>query len=155
MEYRFLRAALGVALLINTGACGGPTGPDSGEAVEISLAVSGGIEGVNWRLTVDGGAGWIVGNGCDDQRNCDWEDGEVLGTFDAAALTDLAGKFFEGGFFDGPADFGSECCDQFDYVLSYRDVDDDRSVSGSDGTIPQNVRSLILLVEQFVADVRG
>ena len=132
-----------------------PDCADSAEAVEISLAVSGGSEGVNWGLTVNGGAGWIVGNACDLQLNCDWEDGEVLGAFDPADLTDLAGEFFERGFFDGPADYGSECCDQFDYVLSYRDVDDDRAVSGSDGTIPQNLRSLILIVEQFVTNARG
>jgi len=140
---------------MSAAACDGPSAPDGGETVQISLSVSGGIAGVNWGFTVDGPAGRIVGNTCDVPLACDWEDGDVLGAFDAADLADLAGNFLERGFFDGPADYGSECCDQFNYVLSYRDVDNDRSVRGSDGTIPQSLRSLILLVEQFVTNARG
>jgi len=134
--------------------CGSPTGPDSGDTVEIMLAVSGGIAGIDWQLTVNGAEGRIVGDRCAGQPGCDWTAGDILATFDATDLIGLATEFTRRGFFDGPADFGTECCDQFDYVLSYRDDDEDRTVTGSDARIPQNIRDLILLVEQFVSDAR-
>ena len=95
------------------------------------------------------------GNACESRLNCDWEEDQILGTFDPDVFTDLSGSFFDRGFFDGPTDYVNECWDQVIYSLSYTDANDDRTVTGSDGTIPLNIRSLILLVEQFVTNARG
>lgn len=136
------------------GGCNSATGPDDGSTVEIALSVSGGIAGVDWQFTLSGADGQIIGNRCQGPVGCDWTDGELLATIDPADLMGLANEFIGRGFFDGPTDFGTECCDQFDYVLSYRDADDDRTVTGSEAKLPGNVRSLILLVEQFVSNAR-
>lgn len=151
----------GVALLscvLAAGAadrCVVTTAPDGGGNVRIVLAVSGGLAGVDWQVTVDGRDGRVVGDRCRAGIACDWQPGEVLASVDDRAIRGLAHRFFEADFFRDDAEYGTECCDQFDYALTYRDSDDERTVTGSDGTLPERIRELIGDVIAFVEDARG
>lgn len=123
--------------------------------MRIELSVSGGIAGVSWAYVVDGSEGRVVGGECVRRTGCDWEAGEVLARVPDARVRALAGRFVEAGF---PAlertDFGTECCDQFDYVLTYRDAAAAKTVRGSDGTLPEEVLELIRRVRAFVEEAR-
>lgn len=147
------------AILALTGAqgCGaGSAAPERAEQVRIELAVSGGIAGTDWAITIDGARGLIIGERCRGPVGCDWSDGETLAAVDDAAVLALAGRFAEEGFFAlDRTDFGTECCDQFDYALAYVDEERERTVRGSDGTIPESVSRLVSAVRSFVADARG
>lgn len=135
--------------------CAVATRPESGGNVRIVLAVSGGIAGVDWQVTIDGREGRIVGDRCSDVIACDWRPGAVLASVGDDAVRELAIRFFEAEFFRGEAEHGTECCDQFDYVLTYSDPDDERTVTGSDGTLPERIRALIGEVTRFVEDARA
>ena len=47
-------------------------------------------------------------------------------------------------------DFGTECCDQFNYRLTFRSGVAATTVRGSDTTLPDDVRELIDLVLQLI-----
>jgi hypothetical protein len=145
---------LALTTLVSVG-CHTPTAPDAADSIQITLAVSGGIAGVDWQYTLDGRQARILGDRCRDEVVCDWEPGDVLATIDLAGLEALGQEFFSRGFFDSPESYGTECCDQFDYRLTYVDSDDEWTVRGSDGTLPPNILSLVLLVQQFVSNARG
>lgn len=135
--------------------CAVATAPTSGGNVRIVLAVTGGLAGVDWQVTIDGRDGRITGDRCRDRVACDWEPGDLLATVSEEAVRGLADRFFETGFFRGDANHGTQCCDQFDYALTYRDSDDRRTVTGSDGTLPRAVRDLIGEVTAFVEEARS
>jgi hypothetical protein len=143
-------AVIGLA----TAGCSGAT-TDSGDPGEIVivLSVSGGIAATDWQITIDGSRGVIVGDRCEG-LNCDWGPGETLATVTGDEISALAVQFVASGFFSGPREFGSQCCDQFDYVLRYTDDDDDRDIQGSDGTLPERLRDLIDAVRRFVDEAR-
>jgi hypothetical protein len=136
--------------------CEGPTAPEDTERVRIVLGVSGGIAGVDWQLTIDGGKAEIVGDRCLAGLGCDWEAGEVLAATDEPQLLELARRFLETGFLElSQTDFGTECCDQFTYELTYVDADNLNTVLGSDSTLPSSVLDLVGEVQQFVNDARA
>ena len=140
--------------LLTAASCG-PISPDSPEEVRIELSVSGGIAGVSWSYTLDGPVGAVVGGECVRGPACDWDPGQILARFSAEKLRPLAVRFVESGF---PGlertDYGTQCCDQFTYVLTYRDADADRTVRGSDGTLPAAVLELVRAVRTFVEETR-
>ena len=74
---------------------------------------------------------------------------------DEGSVRSLATRFFDVGFFRGDAEYGSECCDQFDDTPTYRDADDERTVTGSDGSLPEEMRELVGDGIAFVQDARG
>lgn len=156
---RWLGFGLGVWGLVAVSgaqACGSPTAPERAEDVRIELGVSGGFAGVDWQITIDGRAGWIVGDRCRGNLDCDWEAGELLATVDAARILELARRFIDVGFLElRQTDFGTECCDQFGYQLTYADDDDRRTVHGSDGTLPSSVLTLIEDVRRFLSESRS
>lgn len=146
--------ALALTTLVSFG-CQTPAAPDTADSIQITLAVSGGIAGVDWQYTVDGRQARILGDRCRGETVCDWEPGDVLATVDLEGLAALGQEFFARGFFDSRESYGTECCDQFDYRLTYVDSDDEWTVEGSDGTLPSHILSLVLLVQQFVSNARG
>jgi hypothetical protein len=153
---RLVLGILGVMVLCGAQGCEGPTAPEETESVRIVLGVSGGIAGVNWQLTIDGGRAEIVGDRCRALLGCDWEAGEVLAATDATQLLELARRFHETGFLElSQTDFGTECCDQFSYELTYAEADDRRTVLGSDSTLPTSVLDLVGEVQQFVNEARA
>lgn len=153
---RLVFGVCGVIVLCGAGGCEGPTAPEDSQNVRIVLAVSGGFAGVDWQLTLDGRTARIVGDRCRGALDCDWEDGEVLAATDADQLLALARRFVETGFLELPrTDYGTECCDQFGYELTYADADDRKTVLGSDGTLPTSVLDLVGEVRQFVTAARA
>lgn len=147
--------AAGLGLALASWGCGWLTGPKSGDEVEITLAVSGGLAGVDWQYTIDGRSGRVTGDRCVGDAGCDWEAGQELATFDPHWLISLADEFFDRGFFRGPVNYGSVCCDFFDYVLTYRDDRHDRTLQGGGGSLPVEILGLIDLIEKFVDRVRS
>lgn len=149
----------GLAVACGVQACGGPTAPEPGEDVRdvrIVLGVTGGFAGVDWQLTIDGRTGQIVGDRCRGEIDCDWAAGEVLSTIDGDRLLGLARRFVDAGFLElHGTDFGTQCCDQFDYRLTYTDHDGHKTVLGSDGTLPAFVLNLIADVRDFVSASRS
>lgn len=158
------RCVIAVLPVAGAQGCGGHTAPEpaadariGGAAeVRIELAVSGGIAGTEWAVTIDGARGVVVGDRCRGPVGCDWADGETLATVDEEALLALARRFAAEGFFDlERTDYGSQCCDQFDYALGYSDAERGRTVRGSDGTLPASVMRLVGAVRSFVDEARG
>jgi hypothetical protein len=153
---RLVLGVWGGIVLCGAQGCERPTAPEDGENVRIVLGVSGGFAGVDWQLTIDSRRAEIVGDRCRAQLDCDWEAGEVLGATDEAQLLVLARRFLETGFLELPrTDYGTECCDQFGYELTYVDADDQKTVLGSDGTLPSSVLDLVGDVRQFVNAARA
>ena len=98
----------------------------------------------------------MLDNRCRRLLDCDWSDGEVLAATDEARLLALAQRFVDAGFLElGQTDYGTECCDQFGYQLTYLDAGDQKTVLGSDGTLPSSVLALVGEVRQFVTAARG
>lgn len=134
---------------------GSPTLPDDAAEVRIRLAVTGGLAGVDWAYVVDGEDGLILGERCAGTVGCDWESGEVLAAVSPAEILALAREFVESGFPElEREDYGVECCDQFEYALTYRDGDEEKTVTGSDGTLPDEVLALADAVRRFVEEAR-
>lgn len=155
---RGLKLGLGVfgLTVLGGGACERPTAPEPGENVRIVLGVSGGFAGVDWQLTIDGGRAKIVGDRCRRRLDCDWSAGEVLAATDGPQLLELAQRFVDARFLELPrTDYGTECCDQLGYRLTYGDGDDQKTVLGSDGTLPSSLLDLVREVRRFVNAARG
>lgn len=152
---RLMLGVWGVIILCGAQGCEGPTAPEDSGNVRIVLGVSGGLAGVDWQLTIDGQRAEIVGDRCNGGVACDWEAGDVLAATDEAQLLELARDFREAGFLElSRTDYGTECCDQFAYELTYLDADDQKTVLGSDGTLPSSVLDLVGEVRQFVSGAR-
>ncbi|MDH3732216.1 MAG: hypothetical protein OEU54_01735 [Gemmatimonadota bacterium] len=147
-----LLTMLGTVVL--AGACATtPTDP-AGEDLRMVLAVSGGIAGVDWQVTIDALTGRVTGDRCRTNLGCDWGEGEILASVTPAQVRSLADEFQGSGFFEGETEYGTECCDQFDFRLSFGENDFDRTVTGSSGRLPSDILDLITLVQEFVDDVR-
>lgn len=104
---------------------GHPLAPVDPDEVTITLGVAGGFAGVSYTISVDGAEREVVGVSC--ESFCSFVPGEVLLPLSAEQIAALAGALEEAGVmvWDG-RDFGVECCDQFQYDLTY--VRDGRSV---------------------------
>ena len=149
------RAVLLAALpaLALSAACGeSATEPPPSDAV-ISLDKTGGFAGVDFAILVDGPTAVVVGNRC--VNFCDWEDGDVLANVTPEALRELEQKFDAIDYLAGAdEDFGTECCDQFLYELSFSRGDETRTVMGTSEKLPAEILALILEVEAWVAAER-
>lgn len=116
------------------------------------LEVTGGIAAFDYGYTIDGPTLTLVGHRC--RSGCDWQPGDTLGPLARDQILGLARLFVNRGFFDLQRDYSVQCCDQFEYLLSYRDRDDQHSVHGSDATLPANAHELIQAIRALVAQVR-
>ena len=133
--------------------CGAGDVAPAPEELTVTLAVSGGFAGVNWAIRLDGAAGLLIGERCEGRLACYWEPGEALTTVSAERIADLAAEFSIRGFPElVDRDFGTECCDQFNYRLTFRSGVAATTVHGSDTTLPADVRELIDLVLQLIPD---
>jgi hypothetical protein len=151
-----LGGSLTLALGLAAGAfgCSSTTESPTTSPVRIILAVGGGFAGVDWQVTIDGETNRVIGDRCRAQLGCDWEAGQVLAVVENDDVRALVDAFVEHGFFIGDTDFGTECCDQFDYGLTFVDRDVERTVTGSDGSLPANIQQLISVVSTFLDAAR-
>ncbi|MDX1648000.1 MAG: hypothetical protein R3304_12710 [Longimicrobiales bacterium] len=130
-----------------TGACDDvdfflPVDPDR---VRITVAVSGGLAGVDYALAVDGAEDEAVGLSC--ASSCPFEPGTVLLPLSSDQVAALAGALEEAGIegWDG-RDFGVDCCDRFRYDLTYRNGKRSLRVAGGAGRMPDDLTDVVRLL---------
>jgi hypothetical protein len=126
--------AVVVALSLGVAACGTTTGPGF-EDIRVEIQVSGGFAGVSYSFELDGNEGVVRGLSC--EAFCDFEPLDVLATVSVAQVERTARDMRDSGILqlDG-IDFGTQCCDQFAYVVTYEDGTRTSTVQGDGGTLP-------------------
>jgi len=146
-----LTSILALCLLLS--AClEGAVGPVMDGDPEIRLHVTGGFAGVDYTILVDGPQREVVGESC--VNGCDFEDGQILHGLTGGQVASLAGSFLDAGIHDlNGTDFGNQCCDQFNYDLSYMDRTGTSNVRGTSEGIPQDLRDAIGVVAGFASGV--
>ena len=122
------------------------------DRIYIEVQVSGGIASAEYAYAVDGDELAVRGVTC--SSGCDFEPGEVVTRLTPAQVLYFADMLIDAGIhgLDG-RDFGDECCDQFHYVIGYRDGDRDSSVRGSTGALPQDLASAVAELDLLVRGV--
>lgn len=130
--------------------CGDPIfGPiDPGE-VTIQMEVSGGFAGVSYSFEIDGEHGEVRGVTCGN--GCDYEQGDVLVRLSRELVGDLALRFESAGAlnFDG-LDFGTECCDHFEYVVTYARDGDRATMTGAASRMPAALAAAVTDVAALI-----
>lgn len=107
--------------------------------IRLELEVSGGIAGVGYAFVVDGSNGEVLGLRC--EAHCPFDAAETIAVVTAAQVESLARSFVDAGLLAlDRSDFGTQCCDQFHYVLSYADGTTERTVQGSSEVFPDLLR---------------
>ncbi|MGD8319884.1 MAG: hypothetical protein PVJ02_05505 [Gemmatimonadota bacterium] len=118
------------------------SGPEPAEQATVKVSVTGGVAGVDYAYQVDTG-GDVTGLRC--TSGCSFQEGEVLlrltpgqrgAILDAVNASGLptAGR---------PADFGTACCDAFDYLVIYSSGLQVRSFRGSPSEFPEPLQDLV------------
>lgn len=126
------------------------TGLAGSGPARIRLRVTGGFAGVDYTLYLDGPGRTVVGESC--VSGCDFEDGAVLETLSRDQAEYLASLFTDSGIhaLDG-TDFGTLCCDQFHYELTYEDGDGTSAVRGSSEALPPDLRDAVSQVHGLIS----
>ena len=141
MRTRRLTALIAATALLSGCFGSGPLEPIDPEEVVITLSVSGGFAGVSYAFVVDGADLEVVGLDCDSF--CDWGVGDLLLPVSAAQVEDLAGRLERADVFDRSGDYGTQCCDDFYYDLSYQRGARLSRVRGSSMLLPDELRGAI------------
>lgn len=115
--------------------CGGITGVFPDEDISVEVQVSGGFAGVSYSFEVDGLERVVRGLVC--ESGCDFEPLEIFTTLSEAQIRQAGEDLRASGVLelDG-VDFGTQCCDQFSYVITFEDGDRTSTVRGDSGTLP-------------------
>lgn len=116
-------------------ACDDVTGPSPDAAIHIEVAVSGGIAGVSYVFELDGPDGVVRGVTC--ASGCDFEPGRVFVGVSPAQVARTGRQWRDAGILglDG-IDFGTVCCDQLNYEITYAQDGRTSAVRGDSGTLP-------------------
>lgn len=142
MRHRFLPPIAILPLFLLSGCLGSSTGPSGEGPGRIRLEVSGGFAGVEYTLFLNGPSGTVVGEVC--EVGCDFEDGEVLSTLSRDQATYLSDLFRDAGIHDlAGTDFGTQCCDQFYYQLSFEDAKGTSTVRGNSELFPADLKDAV------------
>jgi len=142
---------LGLFLLLG-GCLDGSTGLASGGNARIALRVTQGLAGVDYALLVDGPAGTVVATAC--VAGCDFQEGDVLETLSREQSVYLAQLFRDAGILDlDGTDFGTQCCDQFYYDLTFEDDEGTSTVQGSSELFPPDLRDAVSQVQALALGV--
>ncbi len=146
-----LTTLLGLFLLLG-GCLDGSTGLPPGGNARIALHVTQGLAGVDYAVLVDGPAGTVVGTAC--VAGCDFQEGDVLQTLTRDQTLYLAQLFRDAGILDlGGTDFGTQCCDQFHYELTFEDKSGATTVRGSSELFPPDLRDAVSQVRALALGV--
>jgi hypothetical protein len=105
------------------------------EDFNITVEVSGGFAGVSYSFEVSGQEGVVRGLSCESV--CDFDPGEVFTTLSTSQIQRTGEELRATGILllDG-IDFGTQCCDQFSYAITYEDGERRSIVRGDSGTLP-------------------
>jgi hypothetical protein len=127
----------------------GALAPVIPEDVTITLAVSGGFAGVQYAIVVDGATGEVRGLSC--QASCDFEAGAVIVPVSSAQVEALSRRLDEAGVMAMQGrDFGSQCCDDFHYQLTYRRGERVSHVTGDGARLPRDLATAVGLLHGLV-----
>jgi hypothetical protein len=142
-----IRAALTLAALLETAAGCDPglVGPGLAEGARLRVHVTGGLAVADYTYEVAGRA--VVGVEC--RSLCQFASGDTLLALTPAVLVMLDEEVQAAGLDDlsKDADYGTECCDQRTYEITWTSGDAKRTLVGSDGTLPEKVRELVRVLE--------
>lgn len=142
---------LGLLLLLG-GCLEGSTGLTSTREARIRLHVTQGLAGVDHTVLVDGPGRVVLGVAC--VAGCDFEEGEILQTLTRDQSVYLAQLFRDSGIHDvAGTDFGSQCCDQFFFDLTYEDGDGTSTVRGSAELFPEDLRDAVSQIQALAQGV--
>ncbi len=144
-----LSAIASLALFV--GACDGVAGPPLSSGMRVEVQVSGGIAGVDYSFEIVGGERVVRGLHC--THLCDFDAGEILLPLSVAQVQALAADLEDTGLLemDG-ANFGTQCCDDFHYVVSFSSGVRSATVEGDGQLLPTD---LGVLVNRMVAMSQG
>lgn len=146
------RASRASALLASTlawGCLSSPTAPAAADEIRIRVEVSGGLAAADYAYIVDGSAGAVVGERC--VSLCSFKAGEVLLPLSADQIINLSRMLVDAGILDADhRDFGTQCCDQFYFVLEYREGNVERSVRGSSEALPPAIARAIATLNRLL-----
>ena len=146
------RAARAACVLVGSLAgCGGLTDVFPDEDIRVEVHVSGGFAGVSYSFEVVGEEGVVRGLSC--VSGCNFEPLEIFTTLSMAQIQRTGEDLRASGVLelDG-VDFGTQCCDQFSYVITYEDGDRTSTVRGDSGTLPPLI---LRAIDRLVAMMDG
>lgn len=142
-----IRTVLALAALLGTaGACDpGLVGPGLSEGARLRVHVTGGLAPADFTYEVVGRA--VLGVEC--RSLCQFAAGDTLFVLTPDVLEALEVEVGRSGLDDlgKDADYGTECCDQRTYELTWTSDETKRTIVGSDGTLPDEVRELVRILE--------
>jgi hypothetical protein len=140
-----------VLIAISAGACDDITGPPVAGGVRVEVRVTGGFAGVDFSFEILGGQGVVRGLSC--ANHCDFEPGEIILPLSSVQIQMLAADLEDAGILelDG-RDFGTQCCDDFHYEVSYNSGFRTSTVQGHGQRFPSD---LLLVVRRMVAMAEG
>jgi hypothetical protein len=132
-----------LALLLAAGCagCGDASTAPAADDERIEVEVTGGIAAADYSYRVAGGV--VVGVACG--RLCDFAAGDTLLLLTPAQRRALADAVDSSGLpgWTGPADSGTQCCDQFHYRVTWSWGTRVRTFGGTDGLLPEPFRELV------------
>lgn len=117
-------------------------GPEPVDHAMVKVAVTGGLAGVDYAYQVDT-EGDVTGLRC--TAGCAFQADEVLLHLTPAQRQAVLDAINESGLPTAgrPADFGAECCDEFDYLVIYSSGLEVRSFRGSPSVFPAPLQDLV------------
>jgi hypothetical protein len=124
------------------------------EAADVYVEVrgSGGIAGVRFAYALDGAAGAVVELRCD--RACDPASGRVLTHVSPGQVAEVAELMRRARILDlDGTDFGRECCDQIDLVVTFRYGDREATVEGAWNRLPEPMQEAAARIVEMAEGV--
>jgi len=137
-----------VPILLIGGCSTSPTGPHDLEGLSIRLDVSGGIAGADISYVVESD-GSVVGLRC--ASLCAFAPGDTLHRLSPAQAEVLVAAIVSSGLIEveGLVDYGTQCCDQFEYTMALTDDDGEHTIRGSSEVLPEGMARLVGLLERY------
>lgn len=140
---------LAIVPLLLGWACGtSPIGPLDLEGLSLRLDVSGGLAGADMSYVVESD-GSVVALRC--ASLCAFAPGDTLHVLTPAQAEVLAAAIRASGLHEveGLVDYGTQCCDQFEYTMVLTDDDGERTVHASSEMLPEASARLVGLLEGY------
>lgn len=142
-----IRAALALAAVLGAASGCDPdlVGPGLSEGARLRVHVVGGLAPADFTYEVVGHT--VLGVEC--RSLCQFAAGDTLLALTPDQLEALEAEVRRSGLDDleKDADYGTECCDQRTYELTWTSDGAKRTIVGSDGTLPDDVRELVRVLE--------
>lgn len=149
MYARPTRTLVPLAALLILACNGDPFFPDP-NIVVVQARVTGGIAGIDYTVSVDGGSGIVTGVQC--VNGCWFQDGEQILRLPEPQLIELLDVVFATGIRSGSRDYGDGgCCDQIGSSLTWTEPGLEHTITGSSTTLPDEVQRAVNAVAGFAS----